>query len=187
MRKLPLILFAGSILAAPAGSAQERPRETASEPRPLLTAGWLKNCQTQKVTGAGSVKTCLTYREHVDGNTGAVASVAIHQTGGRQGLMVTMPAWVERAPGVRVQIYPGSLWEKVQKGEPLDKGEEDRLKVLHLKYDSCRDTKCIADTAANAKLIADLKSNAGLIILAVRNGQSVSYQIPLSGLREAYD
>ena len=131
MRKLPLILLAGSILASPPGSAQEQPRATASEPRPLPSAGWLKHCQMQKVTGAGSVKACLTYREHVDRNTGAIASVAIHQAAGRQGLMVTMPAWVERAPGVSVQIYPGSLAE--------------------------------------------------------RNGKPVSYQIPLSGLREAYD
>jgi len=188
MRILSLILMASSVLAASAGLAQERPGTTVSGPLALPGQSWIKHCQTPTTTGAVRPKTCVTYRERVEGDTDvALVTVAIRQTGGQQGLMVSVPVGVERAPGVRVRIYPGNLWEKVQKAEQLDKGDEDRLTVVHLKYGLCREKTCTADVAANPKLISDLKSNAGLIVFAVKNGQSIAYPIPLRGFREAYD
>jgi len=195
MRRQPLVLIVGFALAAPVSLAQERTGGMEARPPPSSKA-WVKLCETPAMAsndffGKAQVigaKTCLTHHERLDGTSGMVlVAAAVRQTGGRQHLTVMVPAGVQQAPGVRVYIYPSSLWERVQKKEQLQKRDEGRVGVLNLKYTLCHAGGCTAETDATPELIADLKSNAGLMIFVIRSGQPIAFPIPLSGFREAYE
>jgi invasion protein IalB len=193
MRYLPLILIAGSVATVPAGLAQDRTGSMEAKPS---NSAWVKLCETPAATnknffekfGAIGTKTCVTYHERMDANTGMVmVAVALRQTGGQRAVMVLMPAGMEQGPGIKLIIFPGGLWEKVQRRERLDKQEEGRLRVVYLRYAFCRAEGCTAEMPASPELIADLKSNAGFAVVAIRGGQAIALNIPLSGFREAYN
>jgi len=154
MRCLALSLIVACALGVPASLAQQRTGAMEARPPPQNSA-WVKLCETPgsaskdlfgKAIGA---RTCLTHHERLDGASGTrLGAVAVRQSEGRQQLTVMVPAGVERTPGVRVYIYPHNLWERVQRRERIEKHEEARLGVLHLKYAFCNADGCAAETEA---------------------------------------
>jgi invasion protein IalB len=82
MRCLPLIVLAGSVLAAAAALAQERPRGVKPKSPPVRS--WAKLCETPTAGSTGllgkpraaGVKACLVLHERLDATTGAVLIAA---------------------------------------------------------------------------------------------------------------
>jgi invasion protein IalB len=195
MRCLPLIVLAGSVLAAFAAVAQERPRP--AHPNAPPAGSWAKLCETPTTRSMDplgkprtvGVKTCLVFHEQIDATSGALRVAAgVEQTEGRQTLTIKVMPDVSREPGLHLAIMPRDVWQIVQRNQaPLTESQLSKARRLNLTYSLCAADGCIAETEATPKLVADLKSGGGLMILTLKGKHAFAYMVSLGGFREAYD
>jgi invasion protein IalB len=196
MRCLPLIVLAGSVLAASAAVAQDRPRPV--NPKAPPSRSWAKLCETPTARStdplgkprAVGVKTCLVFHEQIDATSGALRVAAgVEQTEGRQTLTIKVMPDVSREPGLHLTIMPRDVWQIVQRNQatPLTQSQLSKVRRLKLTYSLCAADGCIAETKATPKLVADLKSGGGLMVLTLKGKHAFAYMVSLGGFREAYD
>ena len=95
MRCLPLIVLAGSVLAASQAVAQDRPRPV--NPKTPPAGSWARLCETPTARStnplgkprAVGIKTCLVFHEQIDATSGTLRVAAgVEQTEGRQTLTI---------------------------------------------------------------------------------------------------
>src|SRR5262245_52623501 len=124
----PLGLLASPVLAAllTAGSAHAQALGNGSQ-----TTAWSKLCEkasaVPKNEDANAKKKdlniCLTFREHIDRNTGTVLrAAAVREIQGQDSrhLMIMVPLGMMLQRGVRLSIFPEALWEEAQRNEESD-------------------------------------------------------------------
>jgi invasion protein IalB len=187
------------LMTSTIAGAQSRPQPARTNPKPPadqpIPAGeqkaWVKLCDdvtTDGKDGKTTQNVCLTSHERLDGNTGTVVvSVAIRQVQGqdKQALMVMVPLGVLEQPGLKVDIYPQDLWQKMQKAENVDNA---KLYELRLNFTLCHAAGCTAETDADADTLAWMKRGGGLVVLVTAsNGQLIGIPAPLAGFAQAYE
>jgi invasion protein IalB len=205
MRCLPLIvLLAGAVLAASTASAQQGPGGTrpGGAARPGATMpkapkrSWVKLCEPP-VAGStdifgksrpAGVKSCLVHQEQLEMMTGSLMVAAgVEEVSGQHTFLVKVPAGLDREPGVRLMIVPRALWQKVQRRERVALEQSKGVGKVSLAYSLCGADGCLAETKATPELLSKLKSSGGLLIIAQRSQQPLTFMVTLSGFREAFD
>ena len=196
MRCLPLIVLAGSVLAASQAVAQDRPRPV--NPKTPPAGSWARLCETPTARStdplgkprAVGIKTCLVFHEQIDATSGTLRVAAgVEQTEGRQTLAIKVMPDVSREPGLHLTIMPRNVWQSVQRNQasPLTQSQLSKIQRLKLTYSLCAADGCIAETDATPKLVADLKSGGGMMVLTLKGKHAFAYMVSLGGFREAYD
>src|SRR5262249_11272631 len=131
-------------------------------PPPSGPAGaWVKLCDKAQVKRkdkdgrevAKAADFCMTLSEQVHPDSGMTLVAASLQQWWIEGQMkqyfkVTVPQGVELSAGLTVTVFPQDQWERVQKGLPLDRGAEARLRSVRLNFAQCLVTGCNAEMGA---------------------------------------
>lgn len=183
-----------ALVGVSAVGAQAQKKAQGKAPAKAQSA-WVKLCEDAKVpkpgkdgkTEAVTRKLCLTHHEQINPNNGRVlVSAAIRVIEGveKPHLMVMVPLGVAIPPGVTVAVYNKDQWERVKKKEKVDKKE---LKPLALKFSSCHEAGCTAETVAPPELIKSMETGATLMVLAFSaTGRQVYLPVPLVGFAKTH-
>jgi hypothetical protein len=88
--------------------------------------------------------------------------------------------------GMRANIFPKDVWDKVVKNEKLEKADEGKVKTLKLTYTHCHQVGCVAEVDATPELLTSMKTNAGLRVFTIGlSGAPIGFDVPLAGFDKA--
>lgn len=129
---------------------------------------------------------CLTLHRRFDAATGTVlfmAAIGEVEGSDRKTLVIVLPPDISTAPGVNIGLYLPDIWAAIRRGERVDDGKLDPLKLA---VTQCSSASCVAELEATPEVINRLSESGGLIAFSIeKGGAPMAPPVPLNGFAEA--